>query len=186
MNSQARQVRIDTALVVDDDDVFRQTLAGALRRRGVAARTAATVEEALIEVEEKQVDLLIVDYRMPRGDGVSGLPRFRHALPGAVIIVLTGYGDIALAVRAVHEGADTMLLKPVEADQLLREAMELRARPRQAGTQHPATTLSYNLEVMERDAIKAALKESDGVIARAAKLLGIDRRTLQRKLKKIY
>ena len=127
----------------------------------------------------------VLDYRMPRGDGLSALPRFRRALPHAVIIVLTGYGDIPLAVRAVQDGADTLLTKPVDPDALIREAAEIRLRPR-AIAAHPVAPLSYNLEAMERDAIKAALKESDGVIARAAKLLGIDRRTLQRKLKKIY
>lgn len=178
--------RIDSALVIDDDDMFRQAMCNSLRRRGVAARSAATVEEGLFAVEDAPVDLLVIDYRMPRGDGLTALARYRRVLPGAVIIMLTGFGDIPLAVRAVHEGADTLLTKPVDPDELLRAAGELRLRPRSSGGALPVGPLSYNLDAMERDTIRAALKESDGVIGRAARLLGIDRRTLQRKMKKIY
>jgi two-component system response regulator RegA len=176
--------RIQTALVVDDDDAFRTTLQGSLRRRGVRARTAATVEEGLVVLEEEPVDLVTVDYRMPRGDGLSALARFRRVRPDAVIVLLTGFGDIPLAVAAVKEGADSVVGKPVDADRLLRDAEEIRARPRTAG-HLPLPQGSFNLEEMERETIKAALAQCGGVVASAAKLLGIDRRTLQRKLKRL-
>ena len=177
--------RIEAALVIDDDDMFRQAMCNSLRRRGVAARSAATVEEGLFAVEDAPVDLLIIDYRMPRGDGLSALARYRRVLPEAVIIMLTGFGDIPLAVRAVQEGADTLLTKPVDPDELLRAAAALKLRPRVSGSLPPGA-LSYNLDAMERDTIRAALKQSDGMVGRAARLLGIDRRTLQRKMKKIF
>lgn len=176
--------KIETALVVDDDDAFRTTLQGALRRRGVQARTAATVDEGLVSLEDEPVDLVIVDYRMPRGDGLSALHRFRRLCPEAAIVMLTGFGDIPLAVAAVREGADTLLTKPIDADRLLREATTLFEAPRATPTQASGPRTSYKLEELERDTINAALKDSGGVIAVAAKLLGIDRRTLQRKLKK--
>lgn len=183
--------RIATALLVDDDDVFRTTMQNALRRRGVAARTAATAEEGLFVLEDGPVDLVTIDYRMPRLDGLSMLARYRRLLPQGVLVMLTGFGDIPLAVEAVKEGADTLLTKPIDPDHLLRAAVDLAQRGRLASTNAalPAQGLmssSFKLDEMERDAIKAALKESGGVVARAAKLLGIDRRTLQRKLKKIY
>lgn len=177
--------RIQTALLVDDDDAFRTTLQSSLRRRGVQARTAATVDEALVALEDGPVDLVIVDHRMPRGDGLSALAKFRMRQPDAVIVMLTGFGDIALAVDAVKEGADTLLSKPCDPDQLLRVAGDLFAQPRQPAPL-PRGQLSYNLDELEREAIKAALKETGGNVARAAVILGIDRRTLQRKLKKIF
>lgn len=177
--------RIESALVVDDDDAFRTMLQSALRRRGVVTRTAATAEEGLVALEDAPVDLVVVDHRMPRESGLQVLARYRRQRPDAVIVMLTGYGEIPLAVEAVKEGADTLLTKPVEADQLLRVAGELASRPRN-GTGGSVSRFSYNLETLEREAIAAALKESDGVVARAARLLGIDRRTLQRKLKKVF
>lgn len=176
--------RIGTALLVDDDDAFRTTLQGALRRRGVVARTAATVDEGLISLEDAPVDLVVIDHRMPRGDGLSALSRYRQLQPEAAIVMLTGFGDIPLAVSALREGADTLLTKPVDADRLLREAAGLRERPHaSAGPAEPSGRL--NLDELERDTIRAALRRSGGVVASAAKLLGIDRRTLQRKLKKM-
>ncbi|AKT43925.1 response regulator transcription factor [Chondromyces crocatus] len=178
--------RIATALVVDDDDAFRMTLQGALRRRGVLARTAATVDEGILALEYEPADLVVIDYRMPRGDGLSALARLRQIQPDAVIVMLTGYGDIPLAVAAVREGADTLLTKPVDADRLLREATALRERPRSSASGPTSQqSASLNLDEMERETIRAALKQSGGVVASAARLLGIDRRTLQRKLKKI-
>lgn len=179
--------RLSTALIVDDDDVFRTTLQNALRRRGVAARTAATAEEGLFVLEDGPVDLITLDYRMPRHDGLAFLSRYRRLRPESVIVMLTGFGDIPLAVEAVKDGADTLLTKPIDPDHLLRTATELasRARPTSAAVA-PPNPLHFKLEEMERDTIKAALQECDGVVAQAAKLLGIDRRTLQRKLKKIY
>ncbi len=176
---------IQSALLVDDDDAFRTTLQGALRRRGVKALTAATVEEGLVAASDDPVELVILDYRMPRSDGLGALSRYRRLLPEAVIIMLTGFGDIPLAVQAVKEGADTLLSKPIDADRLLREAEMIRERPRTGAPHLPLPQASYNLDDLEREAIKAALKQCGGVVANAAKLLGIDRRTLQRKLKRI-
>ncbi|WP_437673719.1 response regulator transcription factor [Sorangium sp. So ce131] len=178
--------RIETALLVDDDDAFRTTLQGALRRRGVVARTAATIDEGLVALEYEPVDLVVIDYRMPRGDGLSALAQYRRLQPDAAIVMLTGFGDIPLAVAAMREGADTLLSKPVDADRLLREAAGLRERQRPPPSSAPTPPPgSLKLDELEREAIRAALRESGGVVATAAKLLGIDRRTLQRKLKKL-
>lgn len=175
--------KIDSALLIDDDDAFRTTLQGSLRRRGVTARTAATVEEAVIALGDAPVHLIVVDYRMPRSDGLSAIPRLRRACPSATLIMLTGYGDIPLTVSAMQAGADTLLTKPIDADRLLREAASL---PEHSSTDEPPPpSNSFNLEDVERDAIDAALKHSGGVVSGAARLLGIDRRTLQRKLKKL-
>jgi two-component system, response regulator RegA len=175
--------KLASALIVDDDDAFRTTLQGALRRRGVRAGTAATIEEGVTVLEDGEVDLIVLDHRLPHGDGLSAVARFRRAAPTAAIVMLTGFGDIPLAVAAVREGADTLLTKPIDADRLLREAAAARARPR--GTAGPVPQSASNLAKLERETIKAALQTCGGVIASAAKLLGIDRRTLQRKLKRI-
>jgi two-component system response regulator RegA len=189
--------RIASALLVDDDDAFRTMLQGALRRRGVRARTASTVEEGLVALEDEAVDLIVLDNRMARGerngltdavnDGLANLARYRRKAPTSAIVMLTGYGDIPLAVAAVREGADTLLTKPIDADRLLREAEAFLERPRgaAAGTHLPPAATAYNLDEVERETIKAALHTCGGVIASAARLLGIDRRTLQRKLKRI-
>lgn len=175
--------RIQSALLIDDDHAFRMTLQLALRRRGVQAHTAATAEEGIIALEQGRADLVVLDNRMPHGDGMSALSRLRAEAPDAVIIMLTGYGDIPLAVAAVRKGADAFLTKPTDADKILREAEAILDQPR--GGAHLPPSRSLNLKDVERETISAALQQSGGVVAQAAKLLGIDRRTLQRKLKRI-
>jgi two-component system response regulator RegA len=175
--------RIETALLVDDDDAFRTTLQLALRRRGVKARTAATVREGLIALEDEPADLIILDNRMPHADGLGAIEEYRDKHPDSVILMLTGFADIPLAVAAVRKGADAFLSKPIDADRLLREAQELREEG-VASRRAPRPRSTLNLEHVERETISAALEQSGGLVGKAAKLLGIDRRTLQRKLKK--
>ena len=176
--------RIETALLVDDDDAFRTTLQGALRRRGIRARTAATIDEGLVALEYEAADLVTLDYRMPRRDGLSALAEVRKLAPKAAIVMLTGYGDIPLAVAAVREGADSLLTKPLDADRLLREVAAILERDRVVPPPPPRRDV-FNLDALERDTIRRALDQAGGVVANAAKLLGIDRRTLQRKLRRL-
>ncbi len=174
---------LESALLVDDDHAFRTTLQSALRRRGIRARTAATVQEGLILLEDEPVDLIVLDHRLPQADGLSGIQRYREACPGAVIVMLTGHGDIPLAVVAMRRGADLFLTKPIETDRLLAEARAITAEAR--GAARPAAGPSLNLEEIERDTIARAMRQSGGVVTEAARLLGIDRRTLQRKLRRM-
>ena len=179
--------KLASALLVDDDAAFRCALQGALRRRGVRAITAATVEEGLMLIGDEPVDMVALDYRMPDSDGLSAISRFKKVCPDAVVLMLTGFGDIPLTVAAMREGADTLLTKPVDADRLIREAQQLReqrteapAPPSQSGRQ------TYRLDALERETIEAALHDAGGVVATAAKMLGIDRRTLQRKMRRAH
>lgn len=180
--------KIASALLVDDDDAFRRALQGALRRRGVKAITAATVEEGLVLVGDETVDLVVLDQRMPGGEGLAAIARYRAICPDAIIVMLTGFGDIPLTVAAMREGANTLLTKPIDADRLLREAALLGgAGDRQGDRDAPPPSTgprSYRLDDLERRTIEAALHDSGGVVATAAKMLGIDRRTLQRKLRR--
>lgn len=177
--------KVGSALLVDDDDAFRRALQGALRRRGVRAVTAATVDEGLVLAGDDPVDLVVLDQRMPAGEGVASIARFRAACPDAVIIMLTGYGDIPLTVAAMREGADTLLTKPIDADRLLREAAALGTGEARGDTAPGSSgPRSYRLDDLERRTIEAALHDAGGVVATAAKMLGIDRRTLQRKLRR--
>jgi two-component system, response regulator RegA len=175
--------KISSAVLVDDDAAFRLALQGALRRRGVRALTAATVEEGATLLSDQAVDLIAIDQRMPEGEGLGAIARYRRLAPDAVIVMLTGFGDIPLTVAAMREGADTLLTKPVDADRLLREAAIARVDARQPESQ-AGSRATYRLDELERETIEAALSESGGVVATAAKLLGIDRRTLQRKMKR--
>ena len=91
----------------------------------------------------------------------------------------SGLVRLRATLFAVKEGADTMMGKPVDADRLLREAEEIRARPR-AGAHLPVPQNSFNLEEMEREYVLRVLASTRGHKARTAQILGISRPRLDR------
>src|SRR5262249_60367090 len=93
-----------TLLIVDDDTPFRQRLAQAMERRGYAVTTAETVAGGIEAAGSLRPAFAVVDLRLGDGNGLEGVPALRAARPGARIIVLTGYGNIAAAVAAVQHG----------------------------------------------------------------------------------
>jgi len=166
-----------SVLVVDDDDVFRTRLGKAFQDRGFDARTAHSAAEALRLAQQDSPEFAVVDLRMP---GASGLDVVRelHAIdPASVIVMLTGYGSIATAVEAVRAGAVHYLSKPVDIEQIL-SAFEGKS-----GTS-PATVAVPSLARVEWEHIQRVLSDCDGNISQAARLLGLHRRSLQRKLSK--
>lgn len=167
-------------LLIEDDDGFRATLALALRRRGCEVLQAAGKLEALGLVESGGIDAIVLDMRLGAVDGMTLIPTLRQKLPQARLIVLTGYGSIPGALEAVRLGADDYLLKPASADQVLA-ALQGRstASPRPSANDVPS------LARLEWEHIQRVLHDCDGNISHTAEALGIDRRTLQRKLAKM-
>ncbi len=165
-------------LVVDDDDVFRTRLGKAFQDRGFEVRTAPSAELAMRLARQDSPEFAVVDLRMP---GASGLDVVRelHAIdPATAIVMLTGYGSIATAVEAVRAGALHYLSKPVDVDQILAAF---------AGTALPEVRGELGVPSLARvewEHIQRVLSDCDGNISRAARLLGLHRRSLQRKLSK--
>jgi two-component system response regulator RegA len=166
-------------LLVDDDDVFRERLARALRERGYEVATAAEYDGALAAAAARKPDFAIIDLRMPGLSGLALIGPLHAIAPAARIVVLTGYGSITSAVEALRAGAHDYLSKPVDADQIIGALTGEPARPAEA-----APTLSPTLARAEWEHIQRILADCRQNISEAARRLGITRRTLQLKLKK--
>ena len=166
-------------LLVDDDEVFRERLARALRDRGYEVATAADHDGAVAAARAKKPDFAIVDLRMPGLSGLALLGPLHAIAPGARIVVLTGYGSITSAVEALRAGAHDYLSKPVDADQIIGALTGEPARPAEA-TPAPSPTLAR----AEWEHIQRILADTHNNISETARRLGITRRTLQLKLKK--
>ena len=108
-----------TVLVVDDDDALCAVLVAMLAQEGLQAESASDGVEALARIERVEVDAVVVDLRMPRMDGMALLQRLRSERPTLPVIILTGEGDVPLAVEAMRAGATDFLLKPADRGQLL-------------------------------------------------------------------
>lgn len=165
-------------LVVDDDDVFRDRLARALRERGFDVRQARSPAEAERVAREEPPEFAVVDLRMPGGSGLDVVKALLAIEPATRAVVLTGYGSIANAVEAMKRGAINYLSKPATVDELLR-ALGLAAGEGAAETETPS------LARVEWEHINRVLQDCGGNISAAARQLGLHRRSLQRKLQKL-
>jgi len=168
-------------LVVDDDEVFRNRLCRALTQRNWEAEGAPDGEAALQFARERSPDLVLVDLRMPGKGGLDVVQEMRMIDSSMTIIVLTGYGSIPTAISAMKRGADHYLSKPADADQILAAYENLRAAP-DAAADAPQTVPT--LARVEWEHMQRVIADCEGNISQAARLLGIHRRSLQRKLGK--
>jgi two-component system response regulator RegA len=168
-------------LIIDDDEVFRQRLCQAFRLRGWDAYEAGDTARVLAAAQEFSPDLAVVDLRLPGESGLDIVRALRGLDVTISILMLTGYGSIATALEAVRCGADDYLSKPVDADQII-EAFAGARRQEPAGDRPPVSVPS--LGRVEWEHIQRVLTDCGGNVSQAAKLLGLHRRSLQRKLSK--
>lgn len=105
-------------LVVDDEESQRDLLAGFLRKKGHTVATAESGMAALETAKTTGFDLAIMDLKMPELDGIETMARVKAIDPATYFIILTGYGTVEGAVRAMKLGAYDFLGKPVNLDEL--------------------------------------------------------------------
>lgn len=170
-----------SVLVVDDDEPFRSRLSRALRARGLDVREAADVASAISSATQDSPEMAVVDLRLPDGSGLDIVKALHQLDAATVIVVLTGYGSIATALEAVRLGAANYLTKPVDADRVLA-AFDAPAGPAPQATDLQPDTPS--LARVEWEHINRVLMDCGGNISEAARVLGVHRRSLQRKLQK--
>jgi len=173
-------------LLVDDDETFRSRLAQAFARRGYEVRQAGTGVEAVAEAARESPEQAVIDLRMPGPlDGLGTLRGILDADPTTRCVVLTGYGSIATAVEALRLGAIHYLTKPADVDDLVDAFTSAPGEGRSAKARDPSRPGSVpTLARVEWEHIQRVLAEVDGNVSQAARLLGIHRRSLQRKLAK--
>jgi two-component system response regulator RegA len=179
--TESTATSIETILLVDDEEHFRDRLGRALSKRGYEVLQAGNYDEAIKAIKAHQPNMAVFDLRMP---GPSGLELVKSALelnPLMKIVVLTGYGSIATATEAIRLGAINYLPKPADTDEILA-AFSIDNPEAAAPPQENIETPS--LGRVEWEHINRVLANCGGNISAAAKRLNIHRRTLQRKLLK--
>jgi two-component system response regulator HydG len=115
-------------LVVDDDPTFRMTTAALLEADGYTVDTAPDGQQAVERIKDRQFDLLLVDLRMPGIDGISLVEALRLWGHGVPVLMISGFGTVDSAVRALQTGVDDFLVKPVEPEVLSARVAELLER----------------------------------------------------------
>jgi two-component system response regulator RegA len=167
-----------TLLLVDDDATLRGLLTRALAEKGFEVTGAASGEEALALARPEPPEYAVVDLRVPGMSGIEILKELRALDPNTKVLMLSGFGSIASAVEATKLGAVGYLTKPAGAGEITATLMG--RGPEGAGAVQEAPSLAR----AEWEHIQRVLAECGGSISRAAQLLNLHRRTLQRKLKR--
>ena len=106
-------------LIMEDEAAIRFGIQGFLEVHGYEVACVESCKGALDSFRSYRPDAMITDYMLPDGNALELLPRLREIDPGIPVIILTGHGSIDLAVRAIKEGAEQFLTKPVELPSLL-------------------------------------------------------------------
>lgn len=172
-----------SALIVDDDDIFRNRLCRAFEARGWEAAGVPDGPRALKLASQSSPDLAVVDLRLPGMNGLEIVEALRRLDETTCIIMLTGYGSIATALTATKLGADHYLGKPADADQILNAYRKISEGGHDPAAD-PGSHAVPSLARVEWEHIQRVLTDCDGNVSQAAKLLGLHRRSLQRKLAK--
>ena len=166
--------------VVEDDEPMRDSLVELLEEAGYKARAYATAEELLARGDSAEPGCVVSDMRMPGIDGLTLLRRLQTDGCGLPLILITGHGDVPMAVNAMKAGAVDFLEKPFEPDALLAAiAMALRVRAGGAAAQDGETARQRleKLTLREHEVLEHLVAGKSN--KEAAEKLGISPRTVE-------
>lgn len=153
-----------TILVVDDEAVVRRVLGDALSQAGYRVRTASGVEEALAQLGQGAVDLMLLDLQLGGRDGVEVLREARARWPLMAVLILTAHGSLSSAIEAVRLDAADYLLKPIGIDALRARVAEVLARQR--ANQQRQDRIRHMYQQLQ------ALVQDEGLLPQAEQAVG--------------
>jgi DNA-binding response OmpR family regulator len=106
-------------IIIDDDKSILRTFTRILQKNGYEIDVAETGKEALEKSKKNTYDLALIDIRLPDMDGTDLLVKMKQTTPDAIKIMITGFPSLETGVKALDEGADAYLVKPVKPEELL-------------------------------------------------------------------
>ncbi|CAM2066592.1 Sigma-54-dependent Fis family transcriptional regulator [Sulfidibacter corallicola] len=151
---------MDSILLIEDRPGLRQVYAEFLRNLGYMVVEAGSVEDAHKAMAVREFSLVLTDYMLPGANGMDFLKQLKERDPDYLVILMTAFGEIKLAVEATRAGAFDFLEKPIDLDHLkivIERALEHR-RLRRKDTFHEAQSVTESEEIIgQAPALKAAL-----------------------------
>ena len=123
---------IANVLLVDDEVSFVETFSERLELRDFEISKAFSGEEALEVLDEnKNIEIVILDVKMPGMDGIETLTEIKRKYPLVEVMMLSGHADVASAIDGMKHGAFDYLMKPVDMDQIITKVTEALMKKRQ-------------------------------------------------------
>jgi DNA-binding NtrC family response regulator len=121
---------LGSILIIDDEAAIRESLETLLELEGYRIATAETGEEGLARIAERPYDLILLDFALPDRNGLEILTDIRDRDPNLAVIMITAYGTVENAVRAMQGGAVNFVQKPWDNEKLLADIRAAVARRR--------------------------------------------------------
>lgn len=147
-----------TVLIVDDDPKLLKMLQRTLTYEGLTVLTASNGLEALEQVDAHAPDLLILDWMMPKMDGLSLLQQLRAEKNKAPVLMLTARDAIENRVEGLESGADDYLVKPFAPAELVARVHALLRRVQPEASDQPLTYADLRLDPLTREAWRGAAR----------------------------
>ena len=134
--------RVPRVLIVDDDPVLLQSLGDMLtyRLRPAVVAVHASSDDAAAKVRHGKYDVVVCDFKMPRQDGIEVIRQIKTANPNQAVILMTGCIEESIEAKAQEYGANAILRKPLDRDELLtviQSFVELSYRDDDRSQNHP-------------------------------------------------
>jgi len=121
-----------TVLLVDDEVPFVETMTKRLTKRGLTVFTAFSGNEALKQLKEhKNMEVVILDVKMPVMDGIDALQEIKKQFPLVEVVMLTGHATVETAIEGMKLGAFDYLMKPCDMDILISKMKEAATKKRE-------------------------------------------------------
>lgn len=191
-------------LIVDDEPAIGWSLKELLTDEGHSVDVASDLPSALEAARRSRPDAILLDVRLGAADGLDAVPELRAAAGQVPIVIMTAFGDLATAVRAVQAGVFDFLIKPFDLEwvvAVVRRAVS--GRPTEAAAESVAAAMKEwsvaarqelaglpepdlhhrAVQLVEGTLLREALAHTGGNRTAAARLLGLDRATLRTKLR---
>jgi len=167
---------------VDDEESVRKVVYRTLCELNVRVELLDSGRRCLESLRNRACDLLITDVKMPAMDGIELLRRAKTIAPWLPVLIVTGFGDIPLAVRAVKMGASDFVEKPLERDRFLAVVQGLLRRSSETDRMLGKTLTRSERNILGHILVGRSSKEIAGLLHRSIRTVELHRQHIMRKM----
>lgn len=167
---------------VDDESAIRKVVSETLEEVGFLVNCFGNAKDCLKALKSQDCDLLIADVKMPAMDGIELLRRAKRLVPWLPVLIVTGYGDIPLAVEAMQAGAEDFIEKPLDKKDFLRRVIRTLQKKGVSDSYRGKSLSAAEMRVLKYVAEGKSSKETAELLGRSVRTVEVHRSHIMRKL----